>query len=79
MTEWTCPNCGSTEPHHAIEFPQPDDERFQELGIEPEQEIEVDVTCESVYITPIDDGNGFAFTHEEFETVIDHFQDRPEQ
>lgn len=63
---WTCPNCGSTDPHHAMTFPQ--EERF-------EDEFEVDVTCESVYITPVDGGPGFAFRHEEFEQAIDHFRE----
>lgn len=58
-TEWSCPNCGSDDPHHAITF---------------YDEIEVDVTCESVYITPTDGGDGFVFEHEDFEEIIEHYQ-----
>jgi hypothetical protein len=36
--------------------------------------VEVDVTCQSVYITPVDDGDGFAFTHAEFRGIIEHFK-----
>lgn len=51
--------CGScgAEEHDAIEF----------------EEVEIDVTCESVYITPVDGGDGFAFTHGQFQLIIDHF------
>lgn len=59
---WECPNCGSEEPHHAIEF----------------EDVEVDVTCESVYFTFTDDSGdpGMAFDHEQFEQVIDLFESR---
>lgn len=74
--EWECPNCGSTDPHHGIEFPQPDDERFADMDMVVEAEVEVDITCESVYITPVDEtyGDGFAFTHDEFETIMEHYR-----
>jgi len=51
--------CGNcgAEEHDAIEF----------------EGVEIDVTCESVYITPVDGGNGFAFTHGQFQLIIDHF------
>lgn len=61
---WNCRNCGSEEPHNAITLP------FEE---EFEDEVEVDVTCKSVYITPIDGLNGFGFTHDEFERMIEHY------
>lgn len=65
--DWTCRTCGSEDPHSAIELPLDD------------PEIEIDVTCETVYITPIDGGNGFAFTHDEFEMIIEHFRESREQ
>lgn len=65
---WECPRCGAGEPHDAIYFPQED-----RRGVDAE--VEVDVTCESVYFTPVGgDGRGFAFTSAEFEQVIDHYQ-----
>ena len=72
---WRCPNCGSPDPHAAMTFPRPDDERFDGFDIDPEPEFEVDVTCESVYITPVGGGDGFAFTHAEFEQTIEHFRE----
>lgn len=74
--EWTCSNCGSGDPHHAMELPAPDDERFEDLDMVPEPEVEIDVTCHSVYFTPIDGGHGFGFTHEEFEKIIEHYRNR---
>jgi hypothetical protein len=66
--EWTCANCGDTE-HDSIEFPQRE-------GWDFDPEVEVDVTCESVYIVPVDgDGPGYAFNHDEFETIIEHFEE----
>lgn len=59
---WTCARCGDEE-HDAIEFPLEQDW----------SEVEVDVTCQSVYITPTDGGDGFAFSHSEFEGLISHF------
>lgn len=64
-----CPDCGweetwtcnrcGDEEHDAIEF----------------NEVEIDVTCQSVYITPTDGGNGFAFTHSEFCGIMEHFNE----
>lgn len=63
--DWECPHCGSDDPHNAITFP---------LADEFDDEVEVDVTCQSVYITPVDGGDGFAFDHDEFEVIIDHYR-----
>lgn len=77
--EWKCDNCGSTDPHNATHFPKR--ERLRELGFTDEKidemipELEVDVTCQSVYITPVDGGSGVAFTHDEFEEIIDHYEE----
>lgn len=40
-------------------------------------EIEIDVTCESVYLTFNDDSNdpGMAFNHDEFEEIINHYNE----
>lgn len=54
-----CPHCGTERPHNVILV---------------EDELEIDVTCESVYIVPTDDGDGFAFDHDEFRRIIDHFE-----
>lgn len=55
---WECPYCGSDDPHNALIV---------------YDEIEIDVTCQSVYITPVDGGDGFAFDHGEFERIIEHY------
>jgi len=62
---WTCNRCGAEE-HDAIESPT--DDSFP-------SELEVDVTCQSVYITPVSGGDGFAFTHSEFRGIIEHFNE----
>jgi hypothetical protein len=58
--EWTCRNCGSTDPHH-------------EMKIGP---IEIDVTCETVYLLPVDEDWGLAFDHDQFEDIVEHFENR---
>lgn len=58
LNEWSCAGCGSDDPHAALQF----------------EEIEVDVTCESVYITPLDGGPGFAFDFEKFDHIVDHYR-----
>lgn len=60
---WTCGECGATE-HDSMEFP---------LSQKFDAEVEVDVTCESVYITPVDGGSGFAFDHAEFRAMVELF------
>lgn len=69
---WQCMHCGDSE-HDAMELP--DEESFEDYTFEPE--VEIDVTCESVYITPVDGGSGFAFNHDEFERIIEHFMESP--
>lgn len=64
---WSCPHCGASDPHDAMLFPQID-------GYDFDPELEVDVTCQSVYITPVDGGDGVAFSHDEFAKIIDHFE-----
>ena len=58
--DWYCPYCGRAE-HDAI--------------LTMSDEIEVDVTCRSVYFTFNDDAGdpGMAFDHDEFERIIDHY------
>lgn len=57
---WTCRHCGSTDPHHEIQ-----------VG-----EINIDVTCQSVYLLPEGGSSGLAFDHEEFAEIVDHFESR---
>ena len=62
--DWLCPHCGRDE-HDAIHTMA--------------DEIEVDVTCQSVYFTFLDDDGGYifpgmAFDHDEFERIIDHYR-----
>lgn len=64
MEQWSCPRCGRNE-HDAI--------------LVMNDEIEVDVTCESVYFTFVD-GNGelqspaMVFDHSVFEEIINHYE-----
>lgn len=67
--EWTCSHCGSTDPHDAILMPRDEDW---------DPEVEIDITCQSVYITPVGGGHGFAFDHDEFEAIIQHFRSATE-
>lgn len=67
--DWTCPHCG-VEEHDTKELvpvPENDDYDF-------EPELELTVTCQSVYIMPIDGGSGFAFNHNEFERIVEFFE-----
>ena len=64
MEQWSCPRCGRNE--H-------DDILVMDDG------IEVDVTCESVYFTFVDDGGelqfpGMVFDHSVFEKIIGHYE-----
>jgi len=61
---WTCPECGD-EQHESLIFPLDADR----------DEVEVDVTCESVYVVPAEGGDGFAFSHDEFEELIEQFNE----
>lgn len=60
--DWTCARCGASE-------------HDEKLFVD--DEIAVDVTCESVYFTFNDDAGdpGMAFDHETFERVIDHYRE----
>ena len=71
--EWECPNCGASDPHDAIELP--DEHSYEDYDFEPE--IEVDVTCQSIYFTFLDDNGdpGMAFDHNEFQRVMQHFNE----
>lgn len=57
---WRCGTCGAQE-HDAINV--------------MDDEIEMDVTCETVYLTFNDDSGdpGMAFDHDEFRRMIGHF------
>lgn len=58
--DFECPNCGSGDPHDAL--------------VVMDGEVEVDVTCTNVYITPANDtGSGYAFDMETFKEMMIHF------
>jgi len=63
--KWHCRHCRSTHPHHSINSTY--------------REIEIDVTCRSVYLLFTDDSDdlGMTFTHDEFEEIIEHYENRP--
>jgi len=54
---WECSYCGNGDPHNAIVV----------------SGVEIDVTCENVYITPTNGGDGFAFSHSSFEDILRHY------
>jgi hypothetical protein len=56
--KWTCPHCGSEEPHSELEI---------------NEELTADVTCLSVYLEH-DDNWATVLTHEEFERLVGHYQ-----
>ena len=59
--EWICPFCGEREHDSML------------IGFD--DAIEVDITCQSVYLLFTDgDDSGMAFTHDEFEKIIEHYQ-----
>jgi len=60
MKEDVCLVCRNVDSHRQLYF---------------YDEIEVDITCSSVYITPIEGGNGFALDHEDFKKVVEEFKD----
>lgn len=57
--EWRCPHCGRTE---------------HDTMVSDHGTVEIDVTCKSVYITR-DDGLGVAFSHKDFEKIIEHYEE----
>ena len=68
IEEWTCPHCGSTDPHREVElYPDFETERFV-----------ADITCKSVYLDHEHVDGMLALEDEDMERLIEAYREERE-